>query len=94
MEIQCWQPIRQEMTFCNDIGLFHKAVSQSGAVSCPWANILEEPKKYAYMLVEKLGKKCSSPKEVVNFLRSLDALEIVQAQTKLMKVMVSVYSRL
>lgn len=59
-------------------------------MSCPWASVFEDPKKYAYMLVEKLGKKCSNSQEIVDYLRTLDALEIVQAQTKLLNVFVCI----
>ncbi|CAL7940611.1 unnamed protein product [Xylocopa violacea] len=68
-------------------GLFHKAISQSGAVSNPWAANTVEPKKYVYQIAAQLGEHSTDPKTVVEFLRTVDAQKLVVAESKLMEPM-------
>ncbi|XP_076767147.1 juvenile hormone esterase [Xylocopa sonorina] len=63
-------------------GLFHKAISQSGVVSNPWALSTVEPKKYVYQLAAQLGERSTDPKTVVEFLRTVDAQTLIIAEVK------------
>ncbi|XP_011495825.1 PREDICTED: juvenile hormone esterase-like isoform X1 [Ceratosolen solmsi marchali] len=59
-------------------GLFHKAISHSGVACNPWACTSDI--QNAYKLCKNLGKDSTDPKELVDFLRSIDCTKIIQAQ--------------
>ncbi|XP_058807487.1 esterase FE4-like [Phymastichus coffea] len=65
-------------------GLFHKAISQSGSIFNPWASIHGDPKLAVYKLCELLGKKTTNHKEIVQFLRTIDTMSLIEAQGKIM----------
>lgn len=60
-------------------GLFHKAICQSGVALNPWAQVFD-PKKYAYKICELLGKNITDHKEIVQFLRTIHASKLIEAQ--------------
>lgn len=70
-------------------GLFHKAILQSGVAINPWASIIKEPSKYAFMLAAKLGESSADPETVVEFLRTIDMQKLVAAELKLITPQVS-----
>ncbi|XP_068082692.1 esterase FE4 [Anabrus simplex] len=62
-------------------GLFHRAAASSGAVLNPWALTLE-PRYMAFRLGEVLGCKTEDPDELVEYLRTVDHIELTKAATK------------
>ncbi|KMQ84216.1 esterase e4 [Lasius niger] len=60
-------------------GLFNKAILQSGMATCFWA-LTENAEVNAFKLASILGNDSKDPKEVVDFLKTLPAAEIVNAQ--------------
>ncbi|KAJ8682867.1 hypothetical protein QAD02_018659 [Eretmocerus hayati] len=65
-------------------GLFHKAICQSGVVFNPWASITNDRcKSFAYKLCKFLGKEAKNDQEVVDYLRAVDSLKLIEAQGKL-----------
>ncbi|XP_011632339.1 juvenile hormone esterase-like [Pogonomyrmex barbatus] len=65
-------------------GLFHKAISQSGVMACPWAFTEREPhtKNRGFLLAEKLGKPTTDPKVAYEFLKTIDAKKLIETQEK------------
>ncbi|XP_058799348.1 neuroligin-1-like [Phymastichus coffea] len=63
-------------------GLFHKVISQSGSALNPWV-FLSDPKEKVYQLCEHLGFTDKQPKSIVQFLRSIDTNELIEAQENL-----------
>ncbi|KYM80814.1 Esterase E4 [Atta colombica] len=61
-------------------GLFHKAILQSGIVTCDWAMIRNQPEANSFKLASKLGNDSKDPKTVVEFLKTKSFAEITQAQ--------------
>ncbi|CAK9831424.1 Esterase FE4 [Anthophora retusa] len=61
-------------------GLFHKAILQSGLLTCPWSTNQSRPER-GFKLAELLGKKSNDPVEVLKFLRSVTAKDIVKTQS-------------
>ncbi|KYN22096.1 Esterase E4 [Trachymyrmex cornetzi] len=61
-------------------GLFHKAILQSGIVTCDWAMIRNQPEANSFKLASKLGNDSKDPKIVIEFLKTKPFPEIVQAQ--------------
>ncbi|GAB1863192.1 Carboxylic ester hydrolase [Camponotus japonicus] len=63
-------------------GLFHKAISQSGTTTCPWA--FTEPESCStnkgFLLAKKLGKVTEDPKDVYEFLKTIDAKKLVETE--------------
>lgn len=64
------------------LGLFHKAISQSGAALNTWATVTN-PKQYAYKLCKSLGKEIYDPKEIVEFLRTIDSSKLAEKQEEI-----------
>ncbi|XP_035718383.1 esterase FE4-like [Vespa mandarinia] len=65
-------------------GLFHKAIYQSGAATCPWAIGMSKPEN-CFKLASILGFEDSrDPKEVVEFLRTVPASQLIEAQFKIL----------
>ncbi|XP_063989887.1 esterase B1-like isoform X2 [Diachasmimorpha longicaudata] len=64
-------------------GLFQKAIIQSGSAINPWARVPGSPKRYAIQLAALLGKETDDPAELLRFLKSVDARELIQAQAKI-----------
>ena len=52
---------------------------QSGVAINFWASSIN-PKKYAYRLAEILGSKSKDPKEIVEFLKTVDHTKLTKAQ--------------
>ena len=67
-------------------GLFHRAILQSGAGSCPWAL---KPSELVLQDTKRLGEllKCptDSSVELINCLKQSEAKDVIQAQTKFKK---------
>lgn len=75
------------------IGLFHRAIAQSGSALCPWA--AEDPslaRSKAFRLGEALGCKTSDSDELLEFLMKVPAQNIVEGFDKVVKEEVSVSS--
>lgn len=70
------------------VGLFHKAIAQSGVALNPWA-FTRKTKQYAYKVCEFLGNKTQDHKAIVDFLRSIDSHKLIEAQEKLLTEEVS-----
>ncbi|XP_058807483.1 juvenile hormone esterase-like [Phymastichus coffea] len=65
-------------------GLFNKMICQSGSIFNSWAR-LKNPKKYTFMLCNFLGKYYTDPKQIVQFLNTLDSEKIIRAQEQVRK---------
>ncbi|XP_039306920.1 esterase E4 isoform X2 [Solenopsis invicta] len=65
-------------------GLFHKAILQSGTVTCDWAMIRNQPEVSSFKLASVLGNDSKDPKKVFELLQTLPAVEIVKAQYKVL----------
>ncbi|XP_076647596.1 juvenile hormone esterase isoform X2 [Halictus rubicundus] len=65
-------------------GLFHKAISQSGVSTNPWAILTKNVKKHAIDLAAFLGKETTDPQEVVEFLRTIETQKLAEAHQKLL----------
>ncbi|KYM98243.1 Esterase E4, partial [Cyphomyrmex costatus] len=64
-------------------GLFHKAISQSGVATCPWA--FTEKKSHlmkSFQLAKQLGKTTTDPKVAYEFLKTVDAEKLVETERK------------
>ncbi|XP_020709423.2 juvenile hormone esterase-like [Athalia rosae] len=61
-------------------GLFHKAILQSGVAFNPWASA-PSPVETAHRFVAALGKETTDPREIVDYLRTIPASKLVEAQT-------------
>ncbi|XP_014204711.1 esterase E4-like [Copidosoma floridanum] len=61
-------------------GLFHKAISHSGVSTCPWGNCLKEKVWAATEICKYLGKSITDPEEIVEFLQTVNDLELIKAQ--------------
>ncbi|XP_076647374.1 esterase FE4 isoform X2 [Halictus rubicundus] len=59
-------------------GLFHKAIMQSGLLTCPWSWNQSKPER-GFRLAKILGTDSTDPEEVVRYLRTIDANDIVMA---------------
>lgn len=69
-------------------GLFHKAILQSGVANNPWASVPHSPKKNAIKIASILGKESSDPVEIVEFLRTIDVVKLLEAQMGMLKFIV------
>lgn len=66
-------------------GLFHKAILHSGTLYCPWATRgMKNRTAYGFKLVSLLGKDTTDPVEAVEFLRTVPAKNIVEAQESIL----------
>ncbi|EZA62846.1 Esterase FE4, partial [Ooceraea biroi] len=61
-------------------GLFHKAILQSGISTCIWAIKETQQEMISFKLASLLGNDSKDPEEIVEFLRTIPADEIVKAQ--------------
>ncbi|XP_029047238.2 esterase FE4-like [Osmia bicornis bicornis] len=59
-------------------GLFHKAIMQSGLVTCSWTTNQSRPER-GFKLASILGKDSTDPVEVVEFLRKIPAADIAKS---------------
>lgn len=77
-----------KITRIQSLGLFHKAIYQSGTATCPWAIGLSTPEN-CFKLASILGFEDSKdPKEVVEFLRTIPASQLIEAQFKILTLSV------
>ncbi|XP_054261394.1 esterase FE4-like isoform X2 [Macrosteles quadrilineatus] len=60
-------------------GLFHKAILQSGASLCQWS-FQEKPVEKTFLLAKNLGCSSQDPDKILEFLKSIPALDLVKAQ--------------
>jgi carboxylesterase type B len=65
------------------IGLFHRAIAQSGATGCPWA-LHRSVGEYTRLLAEDLNCPTSNSRELLACLRNIDAKQIMESRKKLM----------
>ncbi|XP_046453239.1 esterase FE4-like [Daphnia pulex] len=63
-------------------GLFHRAISQSGAPGCPWA-IQRSVGEYTRLLAEDLNCPTSNSRELLACLRNTEASKILEFKRKL-----------
>lgn len=64
-------------------GLFHKAILQSGAVTCPWA-FRHNPRDIAMHYIKSTECALKTGKELVSCLKEMDAEHLVKLQVSLM----------
>jgi len=66
----------------NALGLFHKAISQSGVATNPWAFTEREPPSMnkGFELAKKLGKATTDAKVAYEFLKKVDAKKLIQTE--------------
>nr|XP_003704799.2 PREDICTED: esterase FE4-like isoform X2 [Megachile rotundata]XP_012144069.1 PREDICTED: esterase FE4-like isoform X1 [Megachile rotundata] len=64
-------------------GLFHKAIMQSGLVTCPWTYNQSQPDR-GFKLASLLGKDSTNAEEVVEFLRTVPVADIVKATASIL----------
>lgn len=64
--------------------MFHKAISQSGVGTNPWAynEWTNKPSHNAFLFLETLGKKTTDPKVAYEFLSFIDAKQLIQSEQK------------
>jgi len=62
-------------------GLFHKAILQSGFSVCQWA-FQQDPLSRVFQLAEELGCSSRDPDTILEFLKTIPATALVQAQDK------------
>jgi hypothetical protein len=65
----------------NFIGLFHHAISQSGATGCPWA-IQKSVGEYKRLPAEDLNCPTSNSRELLACLRKTEAVKILEFKRK------------
>ncbi|XP_036141337.1 esterase E4 [Monomorium pharaonis] len=67
-------------------GLFHKAISQSGVATNPWAltEWTDKTMNKSFLLAEKLGKATSDPKIAYEFLKKIDAKKLIETAQKVL----------
>lgn len=70
------------------LGLFHRAIAQSGSTRCPWS-LQYDVGEYTNQIAEQLKCPTSSSQELVNCLRGKDAREIVETRLEYVKGFVS-----
>lgn len=63
------------------LGLFHKAILQSGMAKCYWT-LTQNAEARAFKLASILGNDSKDPKEVIEFLQTIPAADIVKVQYK------------
>jgi len=73
------------------IGLFHKAISQSGVATNPWSfnEWTSKESNKGFLLVEKCGKATTDPIVACEFLQSMDAKQLIKTARKLSSEFVS-----
>lgn len=64
---------------CNVLGLFHKAIMESGSVLNYWA----KGRRYAKQLAKNLGFETEDEAQILNFLRQHSVEDLVAAQEKI-----------
>lgn len=65
--------------FCS-LGLFHKAILQSGVATNPWGSAPYSGVETAVKISSILGKKITDTKELIEYLRTVDATLLVEAE--------------
>lgn len=65
-------------------GLFHKAISQSGVMTCLWGFTERESHSMnkGFRLAEKLGKATADPKVAYELLKTIDAKKLIETEQK------------
>jgi carboxylesterase type B len=71
------------------LGLFHKAISQSGVAINTWASMPPNPKTYAFKLCAVLGKDLHDSKSILRYLRKINCLTLIDAQEQIRTLEVS-----
>ncbi|KAG8034160.1 hypothetical protein G9C98_001244 [Cotesia typhae] len=61
-------------------GLFHKAILQSGVATNPWGSAPYSGVETAVKISSLLGKKITDTKELIEYLRTVDAARLVDAE--------------
>lgn len=65
-------------TICFVVGLFQRAIMQSGCVFNSWA-FNENHKEVAFKLAKQLGCQNDDPKEIVKYLKNIPTTDLVNA---------------
>ncbi|XP_057336608.1 juvenile hormone esterase-like isoform X1 [Microplitis mediator] len=60
-------------------GLFSKAILQSGVATDPWASVSGSIKEEAERSADKLGNKSTDTRELIEYFRSIDPQDILEA---------------
>lgn len=63
--------------FFNYLGLFHKAIMQSGCILNPWA-LSENHMEIACTLAKQLGCEKKNPKDIIKYLINIPAKDILK----------------
>ena len=66
------------------VGLFHKAIAQSGVAINPWSSMPKDSRKKAYRLCSLLGNKTEDNQEVFSFLKTVDVQQLIEAQNNIL----------
>lgn len=69
-------------------GLFHRAIAQSGSTRCPWA-IQYDVGEYTNQVAEILNCPTTSSQELVDCLRTKEAVDIINAKDRYLTSFVS-----
>lgn len=75
--------------------MFHKAISQSGVVTNPWAfiELTNKATNKGFQLAAYFGKATSDPKVAYELLKTIDARKLRKAEQKLLTKTVNIYIR-
>lgn len=65
-------------------GLFNKAIVQSGALTCAWAQYFE-PRERALKLAKQLGCNSENDQELAEFFRNVDAKQLINLKLPIMQ---------
>lgn len=76
--IYCVQAVVLILFYNLFIGLFHKAIMQSGCMFNPWA-LPGKHKERALNFAKKLGCQEEDPKKIVQYLRNVPDFDLVEA---------------
>jgi len=63
------------------IGMFQKAIMQSGCVFNPWALNEKHSKDAALLLAKKFGCEEDDPKNIIQYLLNIPAIDLVKFST-------------
>ncbi|GLG95960.1 Esterase FE4 precursor, putative [Gryllus bimaculatus] len=73
-------------------GLFHKAILQSGCALNPWASSVQS-QELTFKLARELGSDASNAQELLSFLRSVPARDLVEKEHELQKMVGEIFPR-
>ncbi|KAJ8680687.1 hypothetical protein QAD02_016474 [Eretmocerus hayati] len=65
-------------------GLFHKAICQSGVALMPGTYLTLNPQRFVHQMCARLGFHDQDPLKIVEFLRTIDCLKLIEIQDQLL----------